>query len=249
MSHTLLGAGGSVTAGFIPSGAPNLVGWWGARFETAYANDDAVTTAHDQSTSLNNLTGVGSSAPTYSTVTLINGRQTFSYDGTDDFLEATGTSGVSGWSQDPFTVFVVIRPSAVVEEDFFLDATAGDTHALLMLVADGPYFRGHAWQGAGAANVVNGTSAKSSATNYIVAQRYDPSSNNEVWVNGALETAVVASGTTGTGPNTISLGGGSGRGASRLQGFIAEAVFYTTQLSTSDMTRVFNYLNTIYAVY
>ena len=252
MSQILLGAGNSGSRELAPSQVEGLRGWWGARFETAYANGSAVTTAHDQSTAGNNINGTGSSAPSYSTVTLINGRNTFSFDGTDDFLEAAGTSGLTAWTQNPFTIFVVLRPTAVAEEDFFLSGTAGDTHALFMMVTEGaagPYFRGHAWQGAGSANVVNGTSAKSSAIHYIAAQRYDQSSQNQIWVNGLQEAAAAASGTTGGAVNVISLGGGSGRGTARFQGFIAEALLYTRQLTTSETVSVFNYLNTRYTVY
>ena len=239
----------SVNPQWTPASISSLRGWYGARLETGLSSGNNATFT-DRSGYGNNLTGQGTVVPTWITG-VINGHPVYRFNGNDGFAEGTSLSGIANWTQGPFTVFIVIRLDTTLEEDIIGSGTSGAGHMLLMVVDNaGPdVVRAHAWREAANANAINGATTISTATNYLVGQRVT-STQIEAFLNGASDVGPTnLAGLAETGPSTFSVGGSTGRGTSRCDGDIAEALFYTSALSDADMNRVEAYLNSIYAIY
>ena len=231
---------------FLPTDVSDLSGWYAARLETAYADLDRVGSVTNQASigpTLNTQTG--GNRPVYRTG-IINGEPVFRMSGNLEFMQGSDPA-IAGWSQSPFTVFGVFNPGAVAEEDVICDDRSGSGHMLLLVFTG--LLRGHAWRGANANAIDSAGGSIVAGTTYIMTQRVT-ATTIEIRINGVLvagPTALVGSASGSF--DEFSLGGASGRAASRVDGDIPEGIMYMRDLDDTEIDDVEGFLNGFYAAF
>jgi hypothetical protein len=218
-----LGGGGALPA------LPGIVGWWGARFETAYIDGSLVPNTVDGSGQGHNAVASGSARPTFKTA-IINGLPVFRFDGVATTLGAAAAV----IANQPITLFTVAKITTKVSFGVFLGGL-GNRCALLS-------------DSAGAAGVYGGTVAMAATGDtsaaFHIYEGVINGASSECGVDGTVFIGLNAN-TTLAAETGIALGG---NGSSFLTGDIAEGIACAGILSVQHRTLLRRYLGRLYGI-
>lgn len=187
--------------------------------------------------------GTANNQPTYTT-NAVNGRPALSFDGTNDSFRSTAALGSS------HSVFAVVKMN--VRKIAGIVAGGNADQADLIYGDGSSAFSGTRYGAFGVARAVYGGGTITTSVYQVVTAVLSGGtlpSNLSMWTNGT--GGVVTTVTAGTAPNAkldASIYIGTSAGNHFLNGDIAELIFYTSALSTSNRQRVERYLGTKYGI-
>ena len=208
-----------------------------------------VATWSDQSGKSRNVTATGSQQPTL-LASGLNGRPLVMFDGNDDFIGTAAPVDLLGSSSD-YTVFIVTKPGGTQKTNAVLldwDHSTAPYDGLVFQEDSNVVNRFlHGWN-CDASNggwQVNGPlQLATDAGNLLFGMKNG--AQGSIGLNGATPTNVALNATffkSGSPANTLRLGALAADGGQRnLNGGLAEVLFYSRALSTSEQSTVNTYL-------
>lgn len=239
-------------AGFAPNSLGNLYLWLDAQDSSSYsATSGQVSSWTDKSGSGNTVSqSTANNRPTLfessgnvqnSTASVINGKQSFFFDGTNDLLVSSQNITLPQW-----TAFAVVRPTAVsstygvVTADYVLGGIASTTatRGPQIMRVSSSQLQAIAFSSAGAV-VTASVSSISNNTAVLLAARQG-STQLTAFKNGTAGTPQNATQNSST-VNQFAVGIASGT-AQYWQGHIGEILIYNRSLTNSEMSSVNAYL-------
>jgi hypothetical protein len=212
----------SSTGLFSADGAVNPID------ESAAAHGDAVGRWEDQSGQGNHATQLATARKPSRQTNVLNGRPVLRFDDSDDGLLTSLNLGT------PCTVFVVYSFRGT--ENDGRRAIQGSNNWLI-----GPYALTHDFF-----QTTQFATGPAVVQNQFVAQAaWQNGASSRNWVNGAFVGSTVAA---GDGPGIVGLATEGTYAAEVLNGDIAEVIIYNSALSDTDLSRVWDYLASKYAL-
>ncbi len=222
---------------FSPTDIAGCVLWLKAN--SLVLNDgDPVSTWTDSSGNGNNFTGVTTTRPLYKTG-IINTLPAVLFDGTDDFMTGPASLGTSNKS-----VFLVIQPTlnTASQKSYatFIHGESGGGPGIFMVARLSTNF----WGTFALADVSSGN-ALISGSKYLLE---NTSQTNPLFLyQRGVQVATDTNTETGSG-SAVGLGKDLGNAGREYAGYIAEAIWYNTVLSSGNRVLVENYLIGRYAL-
>lgn len=246
-----------------PSSIAGLIAWWNngangfwsdaGRTTPATANGAVYTRDDSSGNSRHASQATGANQGLYK-VAAVGGEDSILYDGSNDYHSA-GTAFAGFERTDPFTAFIVIKPTAVGAARGLIGKRSGSTGWFLQMSNTGNNsVRFGLLQDASHQASIDAATAMTGGGVYVVVARNSGAGNAaglSVYINSATaDTPSVAADTlTGT---VVSAGAnvclGSRDGAVPFDGHIAEAGIYNVALSAPDLTTLVGGLKTKYGV-
>ncbi len=223
---------------FAPTDIAGCILWLKA--DSLVLNDgDPVSTWTDSSGNGNTFTGVTTTRPLYKTG-IINSKPAVLFDGTDDFMTGPASLGTSGK-----TVFLVVQPTLNTASQktyaTFIHSEAGGGPGIFIVAKISTNFWGTFTNAD-----LSSANALTSGSNYLLE---NTSASGSVFLyQGGVQVATTT-GTTETNSGTnIGLGKDLGNANRQYAGYIAEAIWYNSVLSSGNRILVENYLIARYAL-
>lgn len=232
-------------SGFDPRRIAGLVGWWDSTDNSKIVTDTGVSSWADKSGNGYTLTqSTGANQPTLSN---INGRQAFEYNGSSQFLESTAAGLVAmatGADRPPLTFFLVLASDT--------NNAARHCAAFRSTTSSNPFYASirpgtsAQWGGIYRANaatqiVPTSTATYSASVPYVVTTAVGSS-----YVGRANGTEVINASNTVTGQidcNRFAVGAAAAAAAANYtDGLIGDVLIYNRVLSASEITRVERWL-------
>ena len=210
----------------IPQSISGLELWLRADAITGLSDDDLVDVWSDSSGNGNDATQTGANRPTYKTG-IVNGMPVVRFDGSANYLDFTSLD------LQPATVFVVVKYEPPATNAPFLGNDTNNEYF--------GYYNNTIYYYSTIANlnVANPTPA----TFQIITGHAQPSgSNSSIRIDGSS----VVSGDYNWGASTFAFVGK--RNAERFKGDIADILIYSTNLSSTDIDTIENYLSSKYNI-
>ena len=200
--------------------------WLRADSITGLNDGDPVDEWTDSSGNGNNATQTGGNRPTYRT-DIINGRPVVRFNGSTNYLDFTSMN------MQPATVFAVVKYELPAVNAPFL---GNDTNNSYVGYYDNTIYY---YSTVGNMNVANTTPA---AFQIITAHAQPPGSNSSIRIDGSP----VVSGNYNWGTSTFVFIGR--RNTERFEGDIAEVLIYSTNLNSTEIDEVEDYLSSKYTI-
>lgn len=232
----------SAAVSFVPSDLPNLALWLKADAITGLADGAAVATWNDSSSNARNATqATGGAQPIYRTA-LLNGKPVVRFDGVDDFLATGEFQQTEQW-----TAFAVaLKAPGVDTPTVASTAKAVTPHGKLIRFNGDVEVMSFAYNVAGAST---SDSQDALPTSFLIVSALRTTSAIQVWADGISAGETVALGTPASPVARVVVGADDGVAVGNfLNGDIAEVVYYSSPLSTTDRDKVEAYLGDKYGL-
>ena len=208
------------------------------------SNGATISTWVDKTGNGNN--GSGGSAPTYSVGGAINGYNSLNFAGTSYYRSALATSMPS---QTDLTIFIVLQQTSYVSTTAaieYLPTSSGSDHSnTTQLIAF--YAPTSSTICSYRAGIQSTATTPANGTAYCFTTLYD-GTNNTVYLNGTAQTPVASSGTMNMMMQQIGSRWLSSTAADNFNGYIAEIITYPTNLSSSQIATVYQYIATKWGI-
>jgi len=240
-----------LATGFNPKSIAGLAAWWDSTDNSTITTSTGVSAWRDKVNSYTLDQSTGANQPTLSN---INGRQAFDYNGSSQFLrsEDAGLIALSSGAVAPqLTTFCVAVTDATGDQRLVSFASNTDTNTMHLTAefATGSVWRVFYRPGPlGTPLVTNTAGSYSTATPYVVT--YHSGSTLTGRANGAQQVTAANSLTaSGTAPTLMSLGcllrivgGTPNTAATFLDGRIGDVLIYNRVLTLAEIQRVERWL-------
>lgn len=241
-----------LASGFSPRQIAGLAAWWDSTDNSTITTDTGVSAWVDKSG--NGYTLEQSTGANQPTISSINGKQAFDYNGSSQFLRSEDAGVValaSGAAAPELTTFCVAVADVTADQRLVSFASNSDSNTMHLTAEFGT---GSEWRvfyrpGPNGTPLVTGTGgAYSTATPYVVT--YHSGSTLTGRANGSQQVAEANTLTaSGTSPTLMSLGcllrvvgGTPNTAANFLNGRIGDVLIYNRVLTTAEIQRVERWL-------
>jgi hypothetical protein len=229
-----------LATGFNPRRISGLLAWWDAQTPSSYDIATGVSEWRDLSGNANHLTqSITNNQPTLST---LNGRTAFSFDGSNDQL-AAASSIITASSAGQFSAFAVVQTSDNSGNMF----SAGAVNNGFNFLAATNDFRLLFGMNAGTPTAV--TISRTANTPDVFGVTY-AAGTAQLGINGTLNSAVSVTNTVNASSNVFVVGNRSGQTAAAelYAGLIGSIVIYNRALSLAERSRVERWLGSRWGI-
>jgi hypothetical protein len=201
----------------------NIVGWWPGDGNTY----DIVRTNF----------AVLKNGATYGAAMVSHG---FSFDGSDDYLEAPNAPDLNPTTGITLEAWVYQAGGASDNVPIFSKDDISSARQYLLTLPGNGKFRPHIWTTGSGLVYFNGSTTVQLGAWYHVAMTYN-GTNLILYVNGSQDGSATASGTIVTGSDPLRIGGSysGGWGNYKFNGLIDEPTIYNRALSASEISAIY----------
>jgi hypothetical protein len=225
-----------LATGFSPRRISGLVAWWDAQVSSSY--DIATGVAEWRDLSGNNHTLTQSTPNNQPTLSTINGKTAFFFDGSNDDMQAA-SAVLTGITQASAFSFFGVTQGRAAQGGYIVSNSGTNMTGAGVYSTTGAY---NLYYGTGPTSPA--VSATRSAT---AAEVWGLTHNNQVaqiGVNGTLQSAVTITSTTGVPTENMTVGNRSGGSseATLFDGEIGSLLIYNRALSLTERSRLERWL-------